>query len=229
MSYELSIPIIGVTWLGIGVVLSVLMHRRGQLGFAWLVLGVLMGPMAVVFAWDTLRHDADPGPQVVEPGVPRNGDIDVLIGVDGSAGSSAAVDAALHLFQPGLGRLTFAAVIPRGEAAGSTDERAAQLELQRQAARVRAHQPAMEILRATRLNPELVVLRGSAAEELASAAADGGYAVLVVGSRGAGITKSVLGSVAEALASGCAVPTLVVTPPSGVAANAHPAEAISAS
>ena len=213
MSYELAIPLIGVTWVCIGLVLSIVMHRRGQLGYAWLVLGVLMGPMAIVFAWDTLRHDATNGPQVIDPGVPRRGSIDVLVGVDGSAGSSAAVDAAVELFQHGLGRLTLAAVIPKGDFAGSGDERAARLELQRQAARVRACQPAAEILRATHLQPELIVLRGSPADELVSAAANGGYDVLAVGSRGAGLANSLLGSVANALASGCPIPALVVTPP----------------
>jgi nucleotide-binding universal stress UspA family protein len=213
MSYEVLLPIIGATWVCIGLALSVFMHRRGQMGFGWLVLGVLMGPMAVVFAWDTLRHDGVPAPQVIESGARRGGQIDVLVGVDGSAASSAALDAAVRLFQHGLGRLTLATVIPRGEVAGSGDERTARLELQRHAARIRAQQPATEIPSASRIEPELVVLRGSATDELASAAATGGYDVLVVGNRGAGLAKSVLGSVARTLASGCAVPALVVAPP----------------
>jgi nucleotide-binding universal stress UspA family protein len=169
-----------------------------------------MGPMAMVFAWDTLRHEPNVAPQVVDPGIPRVGTLDVLVGVDGSPASAAAVRAAVRLFEHSLGRMTLATVIPRGEPAGSPDERAARMALQRQGVRVRAHQPAVEVFSANGLRPALVVLRGNPAHELAAAAADGGYDVLVVGSRGAGITKFVLGSVAKALAAGCSVPALVV-------------------
>lgn len=210
MSYELLIPIIGVTWLSIGVVLALVMRRRGHMGFSWFVLGTLMGPMAVVFAVDTVLHDAPDDAQVVDPGVVRPGHIDVLVGVDGSPASVAAVETAARLLRPALGRLTLATVIDRDEPPGSDAERAAHVRLERARARVRALDPAMELLRGPRSEPELVILRGRPAEVLSAHAVDGGYEVLVVGSRGAGLAKTVLGSVAEALASRSAVPTLVV-------------------
>ena len=230
MSYALLIPIIGVTWVCIGLVLALVMRRRGHLGFSWFVLGMVMGPMAVVFAIDTLRHEP-PEVEVLEPGLPRPGRIDVLVGVDGSPASAAAVDAAARLLRPVLGRLTLATVIDRDESPGSDVEHAAQAELERAAARVRALDPAMELLRHPGFRPELVVLRGRPAEVLSEYAVDRGYEVLVVGSRGAGLAKTVLGSVAEALAAGSAVPALVVPPaatPSG-ARPAHAAHAVEAS
>ena len=223
MSYALLIPIIGVTWVCIGLVLALVMRRRGHLGFSWFVLGMVMGPMAVVFAIDTLRHESPSEAEVLDPGLPRPGRIDVLVGVDGSPASAAAVDAAARLFRPALGRMTLATVIDRDESPGSGVEHAAEAELERAAARVMALDPAMELLRRPRFRPELVVLRGRPADVLSAYALERGYEVLVVGSRGAGLAKTVLGGVAEALAAGSAVPALVVPP--AATSSARPAQA----
>lgn len=223
MTFALLITI-GVTWVCIGVVLALVMRRRGHLGYSWFVLGTLMGPMAVVFAIDTLRHDPPTDAEVIEPGLGRSGPVDVLVGVDGSPASAAAAETAAGLFRRDLGRLTLVTVIDRDEVPGSGAEQAAQAELARAGQRVRALDPAMELLRGPRFRPELVVLRGRPAEVLSGYAADGGYEVLVVGSRGAGLAKTLLGSVAEALAAGSAVPTLVV-PSAVTAATARPARA----
>lgn len=44
-------------WATTGVVLAVVMGRRGHSSFAWLVLGVLLGPLALILADDARRHD----------------------------------------------------------------------------------------------------------------------------------------------------------------------------
>ena len=54
MSDNLGIVIIAVasTWLAIGLVLSLVMGRRGHDSFGWLVTGTLMGPFGVALAVD---------------------------------------------------------------------------------------------------------------------------------------------------------------------------------
>jgi nucleotide-binding universal stress UspA family protein len=220
MSYPVIVILVGVVWVAIGVVLSVVMRRKGHLGFGWLAVGVLMGPMAVVFALDTLRREPEAVQEIVAHGTPHPGTTDVLIGVDGSPESGTAVEAALRLFRPTLGRITLATVIDLDEMPGSESERRARAMLAGEAARVRAREPASELFRATRFQPELLVLRGSPAKVLSEAAATGGYEVLVVGRRGAGLAKTLLGSVARTLAGGCPVPALIVTPQS----EPHPGE-----
>lgn len=55
MSYEFAVVAIGAVWLAIGLALGVAMGRRGQNAFGWMVLGTLLGPMAVVMAIDARR------------------------------------------------------------------------------------------------------------------------------------------------------------------------------
>lgn len=209
MGYELALVAIAGVWVTIGVVLSVVMRRRGYVGFSWFALGTVMGPMAVVFAFDALRHPVEQV-DVVSSGVAGPGATDVLVGVDGSAESAAAVASAVRLFRPGLARLTLATVV--ADDAPNSAVLDARRELERQAAGVRAHQPAMELLQGIRLEPALVVLRGAPAEVLAKTAGHGHFDVVVVGTRGAGWAKTLLGSVSQALATDSPVPVLIAGP-----------------
>lgn len=52
---------IGAVWMGIGVVLAVVMGRRGHSSFGWLVLGAVLGPLAVVLAIDAWGHSEELG------------------------------------------------------------------------------------------------------------------------------------------------------------------------
>ena len=216
MSEGLIVLLIGVAWILIGLTLAGVMHHRGHLGFGWFAIGTIMGPMAVVFAVDAVRHEPPAVAEVVEPGVPHAGTTDVLVGVDGSPESQAAVEAAVRLFHPGLGRLSLVTVIDSDEPRHSEMEALATARLEDQAARVRSLEPAMELFQATRFQPELVVMRGQPAEALAALALDRDFEVIVIGSRGTGMARSLLGSVAEALAARCPVPVLVITPPEQV-------------
>ncbi len=42
--------VLAAAWLAIGLVLAIVMGRRGHDSFGWLVLGTLLGPMGVVLA-----------------------------------------------------------------------------------------------------------------------------------------------------------------------------------
>ena len=193
------VAIAGV-WVAIGIVMSIVMGRRGHNSFGWLVLGTLLGPMAVVLAIDARRHDEELEPAAVGgSGEARRGPVDVLVGFDGTAESVAAADAAAQLFGDRLGRLTVATVVPYGDMRWPAESAAEALR------RLAARTPERAC--------ELEVLHGHPAAALREYAASAGYDVIAVGARGAGVTKAILGSAAAELARESKVPVLVVGAP----------------
>lgn len=113
-----------------------------------------------------------------------------------------------------MGRLTLAAVTDLDDSTAGREERMRlQGELERQAEAVRAwlgerdgpvgaKQPVVPGLKLMAGRPAATVLDTIAAED--------GYDLLVVGARGAGLSKVLLGSVASRLAARASVPVLVV-------------------
>jgi nucleotide-binding universal stress UspA family protein len=202
-----------VGWLATGVVVSLVMGRRGHDPFGWLLVGAILGPLALPVAISTARR-----PNVVRPpwrtaGRHGSGRVDVLVGIDGSPHAAAALDAAVDLLGPRLGRLTLVAVSTLDATAARREEEARLGdELRRQAGRIQARLGAAGVDAAA----ELVLLRGQPAHTLTDYAAGHGYALLVVGTRGAGLTHRLLGSVAESLAAGTRVPVLLAGGPAGV-------------
>ena len=47
MSYTTLFLVVGIGWLVTGLVLSLIMGRRGHDAFSWLLLGSLFGPLAL--------------------------------------------------------------------------------------------------------------------------------------------------------------------------------------
>lgn len=197
MSGSSVVLAVGLAWVAIGVVLSVVLGRRGHSGFSWFVLGVVLGPLAValaVSAWAGERAEA----RVLAPSAATDeGCVDVLVGFDESPESRAAVDAAVELMGTRLGRLTLATVIPFD--GGSALERSAAAVLE------------VEAQRLAWLTPGLEVLRGHPATALETRATEDGYELLAAGTRGAGHAH-LFGSTAGDLARGSKVPILLVGP-----------------
>jgi nucleotide-binding universal stress UspA family protein len=190
---------VAAVWLAIGVMLSMVMGRRGHDRFGWLVPGALCGPLGVILAVDARRHDEVLAPAAVNRAAASSaggGPVDVLVGFDGSPESAAVLGAVRALFGDRLGRLTVAAVVPFGEI--TEQERAAREGLARLAL---MPGPA----------PQLEILHGRPATALRTYAAEGGYELIAVGTRGAGATKGLLGRAANELAhAGGKVPVLLV-------------------
>jgi nucleotide-binding universal stress UspA family protein len=191
--------LVGSIWLTIGLVLSIVMGRRGHNGFEWLVLGTLLGPLGIVLAVDARRHHEQLAPAVITSGgspVSGPGPVDVLVGYDGSPESTAAMDAVVGLLGDRIGRLTVATVAPFGDV--KLDERQARAGLGRLVGRIPGREPTLE------------VLHGHPSVALRQCATEAGYDLVVVGTRGAGITKTILGSAARELSRDCKVPVLLV-------------------
>lgn len=185
-------------WAVIGLALSLVMGRRGHDGFGWLVLGCLLGPLAVALAIDAGRHEEQSQPTMLARGAPAHGagGVDVLVGYDGSPESAAAPQAVIDLFGDRLGRMTVVSVVPYGEV--HDQERKAGELLVQLAARTSGRAPGLE------------VVHGHPSAALRDCATGGGYDLIAVGTRGAGFSKAILGSAASELARESKVPVLLV-------------------
>ncbi len=195
MSGPVVVIVIGAVWLTIGLVLSLVLGRRGHDGFAWLVVGTLLGPLALLLAVDAVQNGEPSAPIISTPaGIAFDGGIDVLVGADGSDEARGALEEAVGLFGSRLGRVELVRVVPFDGVAAA--ERAATEAITAEADRY------------AYLHPGTEVVRGRPADVLAALAVDGGYDVLVVGTRGSG--RHLFGSTARELASSSSVPVLLL-------------------
>lgn len=197
-------------WSGTGVVTALWLRLRGHDFVSWAAVGVVFGPLVVPLA--RLRAVTEPRGhrRVVLAGVPGEGDLAVLVGVDGSPESLHALEQAVRLFGSRMGTLTVATAVDF-ETANEIEVTVLPSE-----ARDRVHLLLDEAAASIApFRPETVILSGRAHEALADAAAD--HDVLVIGPRGRGRSESLFGSAATALATGAPVPVLIV----GSTAEAH--------
>jgi len=191
---ELVLIVILVAWLAEAVLVGRWMARHGFDGRRWRSIALLLGPVAVVLGVVVVRRSTAT-PRLIEAGAGRAGAIDVLVGVDGSRESHAAVHLVGRLFATAAGRVTLARVIPFD--ATPEVEQDARTQLAAAAALDR------------RLRPATVLLEGAPAPALQEYAQRLGYELVVVGARGSGKSRGPLGSVATALAGGGGVPVLL--------------------
>jgi nucleotide-binding universal stress UspA family protein len=195
VSYTTVVLVVAAVWLAVGLTLSVVMGRRGHDAFSWLILGTLFGPLGAIFAIEARSEERSRPELVAQRKSSGAGPVDVLVGVDGSADSRAALITATELLGPRLGRLTLATVIPYD--CGFDLERTARAALEQQGEALGG-------------GPRLELLHGRAASVLLERAAEDGYDLLVIGTRGAGASKAVLGSTAVAVARSAKVPVLLM-------------------
>jgi nucleotide-binding universal stress UspA family protein len=187
---------IAIGWLVEAFGLGFVMGRRGFDAFAWTLMAMIMGPLTVPAAAYLLWRPPSGSPRLIHAGRMHHGALRVLVGVDGSPESATALDEADRLFGTSAGSVTLVRVIPfdgSGEA-----EREAETELK---TAVSAH---------VGMEASAVVLRGEPVHALREYAQKHQCDVMVVGTRGAGLSKALMGSVATGLARGAGIPVLLV-------------------
>jgi nucleotide-binding universal stress UspA family protein len=212
VSYTVFLSLLMATFVCIGFVLALVMGRLGHSPFAWGVLGLVLGPIALLLALAAARNEPSPA-RLVASGVPGGGPVDVLVGIDGSRESAAATTAALGLLGGRVGRLTLVAVTEIDDSVAGRQEQARlreELERQAEAVRVWLREHHLPVQAERLVIPELVLRSGQPAAILDRIAAEDGYGLLVVGARGAGLSSVLLGSVATRLAARASVPVLVI-------------------
>jgi nucleotide-binding universal stress UspA family protein len=194
------LSILFAVWVAIGVTLAVVMGRRGHSAFEWLIVGAVLGLLALPLAWISVRDERDSQARELVGGVRSAGPIDVLVGIDGSIESQSALTAAAELLGTRIGRLTLAGVIhfdTTSTQARDNEQRAIEL-LERAASSVDVH------------HAGTILLAGQPADALMKLASQEAYHIIAVGRRGSGASKAFLGSTASQLANGSDVPVLIV-------------------
>lgn len=198
MSIVDGLVIAGLTWLVIGLVIAVVMRRRGHDFWIWLALGCVLGLLAIPLAVERARfhpiEHEEPAP------IRHPGRLDILAGVDGSPEAIAAVIAALSLFGDRVTSLTLAKVVDYdsgGEYTGSEVREQAMSDL-RDAAEAIQYQ-----------KTETRVLYGRPDRALVDHARETNAELIVVGARGHGVTERLFGSVTSRLVGGYGIPVFV--------------------
>lgn len=197
--------LIGV-WVGVGLLTGMWLARHGHAAL-WTVVAVILGPLFIPIALERVeRHprlaaSAAGGPSPAPLGDPRQDGLRVLVGFDGSPESRQALDAAVAVLGDRCTTLVLAEVISY-DSADKQDE---------------GHDASTSRLEAAaqRLEPRsvsCVVLAGPPADALRQFATERDIDLLVVGRRGQGLSKRLLGSVSVGLVKGCDLPVLIAGP-----------------
>ncbi|HET6530364.1 MAG TPA: universal stress protein [Actinoplanes sp.] len=184
---------IAVLWIGAGVGAAVFLGRRGHRSWAWYVIGAILGLMFVPIAAERARRGTHHLTTVRAAGEPEAGDgrMTVLVGVDASAEARRALADVVHVFGTVRPRLVLVSVMDHDTVeSGDRDQIAGTRRmLEAHADRLSAHLP----------RPAVEMASGPPAAALIEVAERCDADVIVVGRRGAGLSKRVLGSVADHL------------------------------
>lgn len=191
-----------VVWFVTGAITGIWLARRGH-DLRWIPIALMLGPIFVPIALELADRGgprrataSDPSDSPPTSGAPR-----VLVGLDGSTQSTAALDAAKRLFGE-TAELVLAEVVPY-EAAEDPEQTAITSAEERLTAVAADAEPVVTPLRHE-------VLVGAPAEALAHFAQQLRADAVVVGRRGRGLTRALLGSVSSDLLERSPVPVLVV-------------------
>ena len=196
MTLSMALLIALAAWVVTGVTLALLMGRIGFELSGWLIIGLVLGPMAVPIAWWCVRTERRLSPEVL-PGAPTvrsggAGQLRVLVAYDGSDAARAAVRDVQRVLGPELGRMALARVVPFGEASDHEHDVRVELEAARK-------ELAMDV--------DLLVVHGHPAQALAEEAKAGGFDLIAIGEKGQG--RHLFGSAVRELVEASPVPVLV--------------------
>jgi nucleotide-binding universal stress UspA family protein len=202
-------------WAGIVVVsmliVIVLAQRWGRDPFGFALLAAVLRPIAIVALVGSRQSDRS-RPHRFEPRdsghrVERAGQRSVLLPVDGSQ-SAARAAAAI----PTLGLRDIEAIVltvlPREAEPRADASPQQQQEHQREIDRSTGD--AVKVLKSAGVPHRVLVGYGKPGEEIVEAASEQGAEMIIVGRKGAGLTKSLLGSVSDHVVKHASVPVVVI-------------------
>jgi nucleotide-binding universal stress UspA family protein len=187
------------------LVVAYLAARWGRDPFGWLLLSAVMGPIALVGLIGTRHSDLERAAAPEQTRKRGEGEHCVLVAVDGSSGSEAAVRHAIEMRDEFTDAIVLA-VLPHeakpATAGRGEDEYNARVE--------RMTAPAVAALREAGMAHRVAVAFGSAGEEIVRAAEREGADAIVVGRRGAGLTRALLGSTSDHVVRHAKQPVTVI-------------------
>jgi len=199
-------------WLGIVVVSMIvvgyLATRWGRDAFGWLLLAAALGPFAIIALLGTRQRDLE-RPEAFEhrgERLTREAQKVIVVGCDGSDQSERAARYATSEY-PDAHEIVLVTVFPR-ETRPHKDDGAG---LREHEERIEAcTSGSMGILSSAKLNARMIVGYGTPGEEIVRAAEEEEADAIVVGKRGAGLTKALLGSVSDYVLKHAKQPVVVV-------------------
>jgi hypothetical protein len=150
-------------WLGFSAVLSWFMAHRGYDRTAWLVVSLLLGPVALVLVVNELLGANPRRPATIKRAQPGSGEVDLLVILAGDERGAARL--AMDAFGHRLHRLVLARVLPYD---GPTDLEAAAV-----------HRLRRDGMALARPSAGLALLFGAPARAIADFAVEDGFTVVV--------------------------------------------------
>lgn len=204
---ELVVLVVAVGWVLVGLTVGLWMVRSGH-DPRWAVIAVALGPIVVPIALERVERrprSVASGPEATRghddgsAGGPR-----VLVGLDGSAESRQALAHVVDLLGPRCDLLVLAEVV---------DFDATEEDLQPElAAATERLTSATAAVSESGVDVRFEVLAGPPGEALRQLGEDQDVDMIVVGRRGRGLSRRLLGSVSSDLVRHSHVPVLVVEP-----------------
>jgi nucleotide-binding universal stress UspA family protein len=202
--------LVAITWVAVGMAAAVVLARHGQQSWQWYVIGVVLGPIMLPIALESVTR---PGRLVMRsagtPPAPGRQGVIALVAVDGSPEADHALREAQRVLAPAAPRFILLTVVDPDLVAGEGkgDEGSA------------AEQMAHELLaeRASWLQggataSVLEIAAGDPATEIMARAASEEVDLVVLGRRGRGLSRKILGSVADQVVGRGQRPILFGTP-----------------
>lgn len=194
-----------VIWLAIVLVsmliVAYLARRWGHDPFGWLFLAAVMGPIAIIALVGTRHRDQE---------VSRNAPVAVaresspiIVACDGSP---ASADAARYVLASHADAPVVLLMVEAHEAEPRNDA-----ERDEQRARlVKTIAPAANVLRSAGVDLEEMVAYGNPGEQIVRCADANGARAIIIGRRGAGLSRALLGSVSDYVVKHAKQPVLVI-------------------
>jgi nucleotide-binding universal stress UspA family protein len=204
-----------VAWLAIGATVGLIEARRGHWHKGWIVSAVY-GPLAIPLAAEARRREAFVAPVTLQSGETGSSGLSIVVGVDGSDESRNAAQAVATLFADRIGRLTLAAVLDFDTAASTGADPPEPERDWPERDQAKAALTALTAELETEIDPQpsTVLLAGDPPRALEAFADENGHDLVVVGTRGHGMSKALFGSCASKLGrQHDGVPVLLVPTP----------------
>lgn len=198
-----------IAWAAIVVVtmlvVGYLAQRWGRDPFGWLLLSAVMGPIALVGLVGTRHADLERAEAAGTPQRTIREHLCALVPVDGSPSSAAAAQHAANLSEE-YGEVVLLAVLPHEAAprtAGSADR-------DHDAKVAKMTEPAMAALGAQGGTPRVAIAYGAPGEAIVRAADAEGADAIIIGRRGAGLSRALLGSTSDYVVKHARQPVTVI-------------------
>jgi nucleotide-binding universal stress UspA family protein len=190
------------------LVVSFLATRWGRDAFGWALLAAAIGPFAIIGLLGTRQSDRERPAEFERRGPPSSREAQkvALVACDGSEQSERAARYAAQAFDDS-DEIVLVTVFPRETRPHHDDHHALGEHEERVESCTRG---SLDVLRDAGVNARLIVGFGVPGEEILRAAEEEKADAIIVGKRGAGFTKALIGSVSDYVLKHAKRPVVVV-------------------